>query len=93
MSDDTEMLVPTEEEDETNFTLRGDHTPECFQTSKASCTGGVSHEWSGWPGAYCLTCGADDMDELCIGRSCRCACHDEFWSRYSAEMEGSNRRT
>lgn len=24
------------------------------------------HKWSGWPGAFCLLCGADDMGELAI---------------------------
>lgn len=24
------------------------------------------HNWSGWPGAFCLDCGAEDMIELCI---------------------------
>ncbi len=27
------------------------------------------HQWSGWPGAYCQKCGADDFMELAIGRS------------------------
>ena len=25
------------------------------------------HRWSGWPGAYCLKCGADDPMEYAIG--------------------------
>ena len=25
-----------------------------------------AHRWSGWPGAWCLDCGADDQLELCI---------------------------
>lgn len=28
------------------------------------------HRWSGWPGAYCLDCGAEDQNEVCL------ACHD-----------------
>lgn len=24
------------------------------------------HRWSGWPGAWCLDCGAEDKRELCI---------------------------
>jgi len=24
------------------------------------------HRWSGWPGAWCLDCGAEDQRELCI---------------------------
>jgi hypothetical protein len=29
------------------------------------------HRWSGWPGAFCLDCGAEDANEVCI------ALHDE----------------
>ena len=25
------------------------------------------HRWSGWPGAFCLNCGAEDRTELCVG--------------------------
>ncbi len=24
------------------------------------------HHWSGWPGAFCFDCGADDNNELCV---------------------------
>jgi hypothetical protein len=24
------------------------------------------HRWSGWPGAYCLDCGAEDAVERCV---------------------------
>lgn len=27
------------------------------------------HKWSGWPGAYCLKCGADDPIEIAIGNN------------------------
>jgi hypothetical protein len=23
------------------------------------------HQWSGWPGAFCLRCGAEDVAEIC----------------------------
>jgi len=26
------------------------------------------HQWSGWPGAFCLKCGQHDMSEIAIGR-------------------------
>ena len=26
-----------------------------------------SHHWSGWPGAYCLKCGAEDPMEIALG--------------------------
>ena len=26
------------------------------------------HHWSGWPGAYCLHCGIEDVWEIAIGR-------------------------
>ncbi len=25
-----------------------------------------SHRWSGWPGAWCLDCGAEDAREVCL---------------------------
>lgn len=28
--------------------------------------GDAVHRWSGWPGAWCLDCGADDANEICI---------------------------
>jgi hypothetical protein len=27
----------------------------------------TKHSWSGWPGAWCLDCGADDPYELAMG--------------------------
>jgi hypothetical protein len=30
--------------------------------------GGGAHRWSGWPGAFCLYCGAQDLLETAIGR-------------------------
>lgn len=30
------------------------------------------HRWSGWPGAWCLDCGAEDLRELCV------ATHDDW---------------
>lgn len=27
----------------------------------------MSHRWSGWPGAWCLDCGQEDANEVCIG--------------------------
>lgn len=43
---------------------------------------GVHHWWSGWPGAFCLGCGADDPNEICLGQGCHCECHNEFWESY-----------
>jgi len=31
----------------------------------------MTHRWSGWPGAWCLDCGAEDKREYC------CAIHSE----------------
>jgi hypothetical protein len=28
------------------------------------------HQWSGWPGAYCLKCGAGDPAEECMADNC-----------------------
>mgnify|MGYP001559590185 CR=1 FL=1 len=25
------------------------------------------HVWSGWPGCWCLSCGVEDVVEVCIG--------------------------
>ena len=30
-------------------------------------SGGGNHRWSGWPGAYCMYCFADDLIEIAIG--------------------------
>jgi hypothetical protein len=27
----------------------------------------AAHRWSGWPGAWCLDCGAECAEEVCIG--------------------------
>ena len=37
----------------------------------------LGHRWSGWPGAWCLDCGAEDMGEVCVanhsdGLMCEC---------------------
>jgi len=26
----------------------------------------TEHRWSGWPGAWCLDCGAEDQTEICL---------------------------
>lgn len=26
----------------------------------------TEHRWSGWPGAFCLDCGTEDQNEVCI---------------------------
>lgn len=31
------------------------------------------HRWSGWPGAWCLDCGAEDQNEVCISGDCNTA--------------------
>lgn len=30
------------------------------------------HWWSGWPGAYCMKCGAEDPLEICLADGCAC---------------------
>jgi hypothetical protein len=30
------------------------------------------HRWSGWPGAWCLDCGTEDQNEICV------AVHDDW---------------
>ena len=35
------------------------------------------HWWNGWPGAYCMGCGAEDPQETCLADNCSCECHPE----------------
>jgi len=71
-----------------------EHIPTCYQLEKIDCPANKSlhgeklteHWWSGWPGAYCMKCGSEDKDELCIG-GCNCSCHDEFWKGYEEYMK------
>ena len=37
-----------------------------------------SHHWSGWPGAYCLKCGAEDPMEIAIGENWYDPCEDRW---------------
>jgi len=30
----------------------------------------VPHNWSGWPGAWCLNCGAECAMEICLADNC-----------------------
>jgi hypothetical protein len=30
----------------------------------------AEHRWSGWPGAWCLDCGAEDAGEACLAEEC-----------------------
>lgn len=41
------------------------------------------HRWSGWPGAYCLKCGQDDLTELAIA--------DGVLDPWTGEWRGDNR--
>lgn len=67
-----------------------EHIESCAQREKTDCTANkslhgeslIEHFWSGWPGAYCLKCSAEDKDEICIAGGCECPCHDEFWRNY-----------
>lgn len=27
------------------------------------------HRWSGWPGAYCMYCGSEDVREICLAET------------------------
>ena len=67
-----------------------EHIKECFILEITPCPTNISlfeepidkHWWSGWPGAFCLKCGDEDKVELCLGNSCKCGCHKEFWEKY-----------
>ena len=39
------------------------------------------HWWSGWPGAYCMRCGADDPTEFAIGNNY----YDPFTDKWDTE--------
>ena len=65
-----------------------EHAQRCYQPQHAPCRNEPTgqHRWSGWPGAYCLLCGAADLNELCLA-NCRCVCHDA-WHDEFAKNEG-----
>ncbi len=75
-----------------------EHIDSCAQLEKTLCPANKSlhnerkdeHWWSGWPGAYCMKCGAEDKDEICIGDVCKCSCHDEFWKEYAKSMKSQD---
>ena len=66
------------------------HIATCAQLEKRPCPAMKSaygepsdeHFWSGWPGAYCIKCHAEDKDEACLGDLCECPCHAELWKSY-----------
>jgi hypothetical protein len=60
-----------------------EHLPTCAVGSYQPPTD-HSHRWSGWPGAWCLECHAEDPNELCLA-GCRCPCHAEFWAEYARQ--------
>src|SRR5262245_59729463 len=59
------------------------HVEGCGYANAEPCPSGLSvhgepanqHWWSGWPGAWCWKCGAEDPMEICVGNSCQCPCH------------------
>ena len=59
------------------------HRTGCAQLERTRCkqTEDGIHNWSGWPGAYCLRCGEADPDEDCLA-DCSCECHEAFWKGY-----------
>jgi len=74
-----------------------DHISTCAQLEWRPCTveravgegPRGSHRWSGWPGAWCMDCGTEDKDEVCLG-GCECPCHDQFWEEYFKEIGGES---
>jgi len=71
------------------------HIDTCAILEKQPCPSNTSlygekvteHWWSGWPGAFCLKCGAEDKDEICIGGGCPCPCHEDFWNQFQQHEE------
>jgi len=67
-----------------------EHIDFCPSKGATPCTANYAHHnepkdhhwWSGWPGAYCIKCGVEDLYEICIGIVCYCPCHDDFWKSY-----------
>lgn len=63
------------------------HLPDCAVGSASPCPSPASlhgepvgeHWWSGWPGAFCLKCHAEDPMESCLA-DCTCPCHDAFFA-------------
>ena len=37
---------------------------------------GSGHRWSGWPGAFCMYCGAEDAREICLADGHDLDCQD-----------------
>ncbi len=48
-----------------------------------------SHWWSGWPGAFCLKCGVDDLMELAIGL-CIYDPYTDTWESEAAKAQYMN---
>ena len=51
---------------------------------------GTPHNWSGWPGAFCLDCRTEDPAEICLGDACECVCHAELWREYEEMMRADD---
>ena len=78
------------------------HLPQCWEGKEKGCRANKSlhgesrkgHWWSGWPGAFCLKCGEEDLMEGCVADSCPCPCHDAMWDNLRAyEMRSLPWRT
>tara|TARA_Y100000310_G_scaffold341791_1_gene442146 strand:+ start:200 stop:427 length:228 start_codon:yes stop_codon:yes gene_type:complete len=55
-------------------------------TGSADHTDGTAHQWSGWPGAFCLLCRQEDPVEQCLG-GCTCECHIKFWQDAEEDLK------
>jgi len=57
----------------------------------------MTHRWSGWPGAICLDCGAEDQIEVCVAscgnvfKKCTCidGCDDEDSDEWCSKCYGT----
>jgi len=60
-----EKLVLLQED---GTTIPHDHPVPCRQICKGAKKPPKQqeHRWSGWPGAMCLDCGAEDKREICV---------------------------
>jgi len=59
-----------------------EHLETCAQLEYEECSHPEGHKWSGWPGAVCRVCGAEDKNEVCLAIGCGCPCHVELWGEY-----------
>lgn len=51
----------------------------------------LEHNWSGWPGAWCLNCGTEDAREICLADGHELGCTRPECQNGPCSEPGSNR--